>query len=243
MAERSERSVAIHQPNYIPWPGYFHKLASCDVFVYLDSVQYPRGQSITNRNLVKTPNGTQYLTIPVRLRDATEGKASYLAVEYADERWKAKHLRTVEHAYKRAPYYDEVYELYRRELEPNRSFVDLTIGLIDAIAAYLGIETPRVRVSQLLTDLRQKSELVVDVCRALEANAYLSGAAARAYNDEELLAENGIALRYDGYRPRPYPQLWGDFVENLSVLDLLFNCGPASREYVLSAQSEGAGVR
>lgn len=241
MAEREPgTSVAVHQPNYIPWAGYFHKLASCDVFVFLDSVQYPRGQSVTNRNRVKTPNGVAYLTIPVSLRGAEEGKASYLSVEYADERWKAKHLRTVEHAYRRAPHFEEVYDLYARALEPERRFVDLTVGVIDAIAAYLAIDTPRRRLSDLLESHGQKSDLIVDVCRAVGATTYLSGTGARAYNDEETLARHGIALRYDDFASPVYPQLWGDFEPNLSVLDMLFNCGRASRELVLQDERGGS---
>lgn len=227
------RVVSIHQPNYIPWAGYFHKLARSDIFVFLDSVQYPRGQSITNRNLVKTANGVVYLTIPIRLRNAQQGKASYLVAEYADARWKRKHLRTVEHAYRRAPYFDEVYELFAGELEPERPFVDLTIGLILAIAGYLRIDTLTARLSELVAQPRHKNELIVDICNAVQATSYLSGTFARVYNDEEMLARHGIDLRYDEYELPEYPQLWGTFVPNLSVLDMLFNCGPASRKLVL----------
>lgn len=227
-----DRVVAIHQPNYLPWAGYFHKLAACDLFVFLDSVQYPRGQTIANRNLVKTPNGVSYLTIPVTLPTAVDGKASYLEVEYADPRWKKKHLRTLEHAYKRAPYFDDAFSLVAGELEPERPFVELTIALIETIASYLDIATPRTRLSELVPQPRQKNELIVDVCMALDANVYLSGTFARVYNDEADLAEHGIELRYDEYQTPPYPQLWGDFEPNLSVVDMLFNCGPESRRFV-----------
>jgi hypothetical protein len=227
-------TVAIHQPNYIPWPGYFHKLAACDVFVYLDAVQYPRGQSFAPRNRIKTPNGVTFLTIPVSLPKGTEGKASYLEVEFADEKWRKKHLATVEQSYARAPHFDEVYPLYERGVEDGESFVDLNIGLIEALASYLGIETRRVRLSELLPSFGQKTELIVDVCRALEADAYLSGSGGgRDYNDEALLQEHGIDLRYDEFEQPEYPQLWGDFEPNLSVLDLLLNCGPASRDLIL----------
>jgi hypothetical protein len=232
-----KRIVAIHQPNYLPWAGYFHKLASCDVFVFLDSVQYPRGQTITNRNLVKTANGVAYLTIPVTLPTAVEGKASYLEVAYADPRWKKKHLRTLQHAYRRASHFEEIYALVAAELEPERPFVNLTIGLIDAIAGYLEMETPRYRLSELVPQARHKNELIIDVCSSLGANVYLSGTFARTYNDEATLAEHGIELRYDEYRTPPYPQLWGEFEPNLSVIDMLFNCGPASRELVREPRS------
>ena len=227
-------TVAIHQPNYIPWPGYFHKLAAADVFVLLDAVQYPRGRSFAARNRIKTPNGVAYLTIPVSVPKGHEGKATYLDVELADPRWKEKHLRTIEGSYRRAPHFDEVYELYIHELEPERAFAEVTVALIDTIAAYLGIETRRVRLSELLASFGQKTDLIVDVCRALDASTYLSGTGGgRDYNDEELLRAHGIDLRYDEYEPPVYRQLWGDFEPRLSVLDLLFNCGRASRDLVV----------
>jgi hypothetical protein len=225
--------AAIHQPNYIPWPGYFHKLAACDVFVYLDAVQYPRGQSFAARNRIKTPNGVVFLTIPVSVPKGHEGKASYLEVEFADERWREKHLKTVEQSYKRAPHFDEVFELYRDGLERGKTLVDLNVGLIEAIAGYLGIETRRVRLSETLESFGEKSDLIVDVCKTVDADVYLSGAGGgREYNDERLLNEHGIELRYDNYAYPEHPQLWDEFEPNLSVLDLLFNCGAAGRELV-----------
>ncbi len=226
--------AAIHQPNYLPWPGYFHKLAAADVFVYLDAVQYPRGQSFAARNRIKTPNGVIYLTIPVSVPKGQEGKASYLEVEFAEERWRDKHLRTVEQSYRRAPHFDEVFELYRGELERGQTFVDLNVGLIEAITGYLGIETRRVRLSDTLESFGEKTELIVDVCRSVGADVYLSGSGGgREYNDEELLAQHGIELRYDEYAYPEHAQLWDGFEPNLSVLDLLFNCGRSGRELVV----------
>lgn len=225
--------AAIHQPNYLPWPGYFHKLAAADVFVYLDAVQYPRGQSFAARNRIKTPNGVIYLTIPVSVPKGQEGKASYLEVEFAEERWRDKHLRTVEQSYRRAPHFEEVFELYRGGLERGQTFVDLNVGLIEAIAGYLGIETRRLRLSETLESFGEKTELIVDVCRAVGADVYLSGSGGgREYNDEELLAQHGIELRYDEYAYPEHQQLWDGFEPNLSVLDLLFNCGRGGRELV-----------
>jgi hypothetical protein len=222
--------VAIHQPNYVPWPGYFHKLAACDVFVYLDAVQYPRGQSFAARNRIKTPNGVTYLTVPVSVPKGSEGKASYLEVDFADDKWRKRHLSTVEQSYARAPHFEEVFSLYAREVEAAETFVGLNIRLIDAFASYLGIDTRRVRLSELLPEFGQKTDLIVDVCRALDADAYLSGSGGgREYTDEAVLREQGIELRFDEFEYPRYEQLWGDFEPNLSVLDLLFNCGPASR--------------
>ncbi len=226
----SGRTLAIHQPNYVPWPGYFHKIARSDLFVYLDAVQYPRGQSFAPRNRIKTPNGVVFLTIPVSVPKGRKGKASYLEVEFADDRWREKHLKTVEQSYRRASYFDQVFALYRSEREARERFVELNIGLIEAFCSYLGIETPRVRLSETVPSFGERTQLIVDVCRALDATAYLSGTGGgRDYNDEALLNAHGIDLRYDDFAYPEYRQLWGDFEPNLSVVDLLFNCGRASR--------------
>ena len=227
-------TVAIHQPNYVPWPGYFHKLAAADVFVYLDAVQYPRGRSFAARNRIKTPNGAAYLIVPVSVPKGSEGKASYLEVDFADEKWRKKHLATVEQSYARAPHFEEVFPLYSKGVETGETLVELNIGLIEAVASYLGIETRRVRLSELLPSFGQKTDLIVDVCRALDASAYLSGSGGgRAYTDEAVLRERGLDLRFDEFEYPRYQQLWGDFEPNLSVLDVLFNCGPASRQLVV----------
>ena len=126
------------------------------------------------------------------------------------------------------PYYDEVFALYERELEPDRPFVEVTIGLIEAFCSYLGIETERVRLSDTVESAHQKTDLIVDICRALGADAYLSGTGGgRDYNDEELLREPRDRASLRRVHPRRcYPQLWGNFEPGLSLLDLLFNCGP-----------------
>jgi len=227
-------TVAIHQPNYIPWPGYFHKLAASDVFVYLDAVQYPRGQSFAARNRIKTPNGATFLTVPVSVPKGSEGKASYLEVDFADDKWRKKHLATVEQSYARAPHFDEIFGLYAPEVEAGETLVALNIALVDAFASYLGITTRRLRLSELLPSFGHKTDLIVDVCRALDASAYLSGSGGgREYTDEAVLKEHGLELRFDEFQYPHYEQLCGEFEPNLSVLDVLFNCGPASRKLVV----------
>ncbi|RMF58708.1 MAG: hypothetical protein D6748_08065 [Calditrichaeota bacterium] len=225
--------MAMHQPNYIPWLGYFHKMANCDIFVYLDAVQFPRGRSFAARNRIKTANGVTYLTIPLQHPSGNEGKATYLEMKFADEKWKTKHLRTIQMNYKRAPYFQEIYSIYEQCLMNYHDFVELNIGLIEAFGNYLGITSQRKRLSQILKNFGQKSQLIVDICQAVGANIYLSGTGGgREYNDENLLQANGIELRYDTFTHPTYPQLWGDFEPNLSILDVLFNCGPRTREFI-----------
>jgi hypothetical protein len=229
------RSVAIHQPNYIPWPGYFHKISACDVFVYLDAVQYPRGRSFAARNRIKTANGVRFLTIPVSVPKGHSGKASYLEVEFADDPWQERHLKTLEQSYRRAEWFDEVFPLYARELEQHARLIDLNLALIEDFCSYLSITTPRLRLSQLVPSFGTKTELVIDICHAVGATVYLAGGgASRTYLDEGLLNENGIELRFDEFTTPVYPQLWGTFEPQLSIIDMLFNCGIESRTLVVA---------
>ena len=226
-------TAAVHQPNYVPWLGYFHKLAAADVFVYLDDVQFPRGQSFAARNRIKTPNGVAWLTVPVSVPKGQEGKATYREVELVEPRWREKHVKTVEQSYGRAPYFDDVFELYRTELEAGHSFLDVNLALLEGFADYLGIDTRRVVLSELLPEFGQKTELIVDICKALGADEYLSGSGGGTeYTDGERLAEEGIGLRFDAFEPAEYPQLGGDFEPGLSALDALMNCGPGARELI-----------
>lgn len=226
-------TCAVHQPNYLPWLGWFHKLAAADVFVYLDAVQYPRGRSFAARNRIKTPNGVAWLTVPVSVPKGREGKATYREVGLAEPRWREKHLRTVGTSYARAPHFEDVLELYRTGLEAGETLLEVNLALLEGFADYLGIATRRVVLSELVPEFGQKTELIVDVCQALGADEYLSGSGGGAeYNDEARLAEEGIALRYDAFEPAPYPQLWGDFEPGLSALDALMSCGPGARELI-----------
>lgn len=200
-----------------------------DIFVLLDAVQYPRGQSFANRNRVKTHNGTTWLTIPVSTPPGKKGKAPYTDVEFAGLKWKRKHLRTLQMNYKKADYYEEVYPMLAEDIERHTDFVELNISLIKKIATYLEIDTRLIRLSNLLDEFGEKTMLIIDICKTLKADTYLSGTGGgKEYNDEELLNKNGITLQYSQFEHPEYPQLWGEFEPNLSIIDLLFNCGPKS---------------
>ncbi len=229
----AERVFAIHQPNYVPWIGYFYKIANSDVFVILDQVQFPRGRSYSSRNRIKTPNGPTYLTIPVTVPSGNEGRANYPEVTFADQKWKNKHVKSVELAYKKAPFFDDIFALYRPALQSHDSLVGLNVALIRAIMEYLSIDTELVMLSDLVSDPNAKSDLIADIGKAVGGTLYLSGnGGGREYNDRELLSRNGIDLAYSAYESAEYTQLWGDFEPDLSILDALFNCGLSTSEFV-----------
>jgi hypothetical protein len=228
-------TFSIHQPNYIPWIGYFYKIQKSDFFVFLDTVQYPRGQSFAARNRIKTPNGPVYLTIPVSIPHGKSGKAGYHEISFADEKWIKKHLKTVEMSYKKSPYFDQIYPILSRQLEKHSSLVDLNINLINEFCSYLNINSKCLRLSKILSNYGKKTELIIDIAKEINGGIYLSGTGGGYdYNDQQLLSENNIILRYSDFKHPVYPQLWGDFEPNLSILDLLFNCGPESPKILIS---------
>ncbi len=220
-----KRRVAILQPGYLPWLGYFDQLARVDLFVHYDDVQYTR-RDWRNRNRIKGPGGPQWLTVPV----AVKGRPNVLIrdVPIAGTDWARRHLATLRHCYARAPHFDWVYPRLESWLSrPVERLADLCIAGVELLAGMLGITTPTVRSSTLPgCDGLHKTDRLLAICRALGATNYLSGAAARAYLDVAALEQAGIAVAFQDYPHPVYPQLWGDFVSHLSVVDLLMNVGP-----------------
>lgn len=230
----TETVFAMHQPNYLPWLGFFYKMAHTDVFVYLDDVQLPRGQSFAARNKVKTPQGPTWLTVPLSIPSGQEGKALYTEVSFADESWKSDHLKTLKFNYTRADHFDAIFEVYRDIVEPAEDFVAMNIDLIEAFAEFLDIGAERVRQSELGKGFGQKNQLIIELAERVEADVYLSGTGGGTeYNDPHVLGKEGIELRYSEFEHPRYDQLWDEFESHLSIIDLLFNHGPESREILL----------
>jgi hypothetical protein len=221
--------VAIHQPNYFPWLGYFAKIARSDVFVLLDDVDYQSGNatSVTNRTRIKTAAGPHRLTVPV-VRDSGPGIAQ---VEIDHRRaWARKHLETLRFAYARSPHRAATLGLAEEVLgrRPSR-LAALNADAISAVCGVLGLGTRIVASSTLAVASTDRNGRILEICARLDAAAYLSGAGGRKYNDPARFAEAGIALEYLDFAPPEYPQLHGPFVPNLGVLDALFNVGPDAR--------------
>lgn len=222
------KRVAIQQPNYFPWLGYFAKIARADVFVFLDDVAYQSGNaaSVTSRTRVKTANGPVLLSVPVR--KAVSGLICDTTIDDSGK-WAHKHLQTFRFAYAKSRHLDEVLPLVERVLGGGHErLAALNADGVRAVCEYLSIPTPLVLASSLGVASAEKNARIVEICARLGADTYLSGAGARRYNDPALFASRGIALEYAGYQAPEYPQLHGPFVPGLSVLDALFNCGPGT---------------
>ena len=226
------KAVAIIQSNYIPWKGYFDVINAADEFFLYDTVQYTR-RDWRNRNRIKTAQGPQWLTIPVhgsrtrRIRDT----------QISDPLWAERHWRTLSQAYARAPYFAD----YRDEIEALYTSVQEELMLsainerfIRALCGLLGIATPIAHTADD-TEHETKTEKLVAICVDAGATEYLCGPASRGYIEEWRFDEAGIALAYADYSGYPeYPQLFGPFLHEVTVLDLIFNTGPDARSYMKS---------
>lgn len=223
------KRIAILQSNYIPWKGYFDMIAAVDEFILYDDVQFTKSDW-RNRNQIKTPNGTMWLTIPV----GSDLNRTIREVLLPDDQWRIKHLRALNHSYRSAPFYEEVMHLISPEYEPkaHSSLSSLNRKLTEVICGYLGITTKITNAWDYPVTVGKTSRLG-DLCEQVGAQVYVSGPAAKSYLDVSLFADRGISVEwfdYSGYEE--YSQLWGAFVPAVSVLDLLFNCGKSSPQFM-----------
>ncbi|HEY9723379.1 MAG TPA: WbqC family protein [Oscillatoriaceae cyanobacterium] len=223
--------VAIIQSNYLPWKGYFDVIHDVDCFVFYDDVQYT-ARDWRNRNQIKTPHGTMWLSVPVAAgsRDRRIDEVTISGTDWAEAHW-----ASLRHSYARAPHFKH-YEAFLEHVYRERNWEylsDLNRYLIERIARdFLGISTRFVLASDLEAQ-GQKQDRLLDVLQKLGATAYLSGPAARAYIDSAGFEASGIALEYKDYGGYPeYPQVFPPFRHDVSILDLLFQVGPDSAEYI-----------
>jgi hypothetical protein len=217
--------VSIHQPAYLPWPGYLARIAASELFVFLDTVQFEK-RSFINRNRIKTGNGSLWLTVPVRARGHRDKTLMEIEVDN-EQGWSRKHLRAIERCYRRAPYFGLNFDRLAAILTPPQDrLVELCFRQLHFWLDEFGIRTPVVRSSDLRVTGR-KSELMLNLCRHTGATTYLSGPLGRGYIQEERFAASGIAVEFHRYVPPEYPQLHGAFIPALSTVDFWMNCGNA----------------
>ncbi len=229
-------TVAIHQPNYLIFPGTALKLLSCDIFVFLDNVQMPQGRSYRNRNLIKTKDGPLWLTVPV-LKAGHPQNINEVLIDNSRD-WQDKHWRTIEQNYRKSPYFEEwsavlkpFYAIYWSHLAALD--IMMTKEIAAGIVKGLGKKLPEFKVaSQLAGVSGHSTDLLVSICKAVGGDVYLSGPSGHDYMDAGRFAEAGIGLKYSEYKVVPYRQIWGEFIPNLSVIDLLFIEGERSLEII-----------
>ena len=227
--------ISTSRPYFAPFPGLFHLANLCDIFVILDSVQFPRGTTWITRNRFKNDQGTLWMTIPVWKKG--------LGLQPIDEvrichggRQAQKHLLSLKQAYADAPYLSD--HLQFAEYLFSTAFdrlIDFNMAIIDHLMLNLGVDTEIRKLSELNINTGG-DQLLIEICRFFNASVYAAPAAAGKHLNADLFDMAGIELRIVKFPSCVYPQLWGDFIPDLSAFDLLFNCGPKAREIILMQQ-------
>jgi len=214
-------SVSIHQPNYIPWLGYFYKISQTDFFVFLDDVQFSN-EGMHNYHYIKTQNGPHRIKIPVI---QTLGE-KINEVRTKDElNWRENHLNLIRSNYQHANHFDEVFSDFMTLLYTRNEYLsELNISIIKFFCNKLGIKSEFVKSSDLQISTRREDK-IIDICSTLGCDTYYSGSGAKAYQKEEHFLRKGIELKYSEYRVFEYKQQFPGFQSNVTVIDFLMNCG------------------
>lgn len=225
------KKVAILQSNYIPWKGYFDLIAAVDEFIIYDDVQYTR-RDWRNRNKIKTPQGPQWLTVPVKVKNKYH--QTVRNTEVNGTQWQVDHWKAIQTNYGRAEHFKSIglklQDLYLSTCYSHLSMVNRR--LIEWVCQQLRINTHIKDCSEYRL-IEGKTDRLVYLCQQAGATEYVSGPSAKAYLDQQLFSNSGIDIFFFDYSGYPsYPQLWGDFHHEVTVLDLLFNCGSDAPKYM-----------
>ena len=226
--------VAIHQPHYLPWLGYLHRMAQVDLFIVLDHVQFER-RNHQNRSQVRLEGEARWLTVPVVQRSQKERIIDKLIDNTDPRAWGAIHFSTLRHAYREAAHFKAYANELRAILEARwEHLIDLDLATLELLRAAFGIRTQVVRSSALGVD-GAKSELILNLCRAAGADRLLAGfGGSRRYLDSEAFARDGVRIEWHQFTHPEYKQCGAQpFIPGLAALDMLFNCGPQSRALLL----------
>ncbi|GJL65081.1 MAG: hypothetical protein NPIRA05_00520 [Nitrospirales bacterium] len=220
--------VSIHQPQFLPWLGYLDKINQADYFVILDNVQFKKNEW-QNRNRIRTCKGFQWLSVPIL--HSFGQQICDVQINNCDH-WKRKHLGALKIHYEGTPffsqYFSELQEIYSDEWQ---KLSDFNVAILLWLLGHFGIDTPM----QLSSDMnlrQQPTERLIDICRTVGASTYLAGQGAHAYMDLRTFEKSGMTLEVQDYQPQVYPQRYDSFLPCLSAIDLLFNCGSDSAQYL-----------
>ena len=220
------RRIAIHQPNYAPWAGYFSKMAFVDAFVFLDNCQMPNGRSYVSRVKVRKREGVEWMTVPVQ---RVSGQPIN-AVQFAGDMWARRHLSQMRESYGRCPFYESVMAMVRPIYEdPGEYLAPFNMRLIRVLASYAGL-TPCLYLASELSTARTGTQRLVEIVQEVGGTVYVSGLGGRNYQEPAAFEEAGIQLEIRVYHPALVGQHKDDCLLGLSMLDALFHLGPAARK-------------
>lgn len=224
-----------HQPNYLPYLGFFHKIYHCDLFVIVDNVQYVKRGPFgwISRNQIKTPNGPQWLTVPVLVKGKFEQKIMETSINTTLP-WGRKHWKSLVSNYAKTPHFSEHADFFEKTyVKPWENLCDLNCAIIFYLMKAFGIERPVKKASEIGA-LGKGDELILDMCAKTGADSYLHGKHGKDYIEQEKFTQQKITSLYQDFNHPVYlQQFGGDFVPNLSAIDLLFNHGNESLDILL----------
>jgi hypothetical protein len=229
--------ITIIQPAYLPWLGFFNRMALADVLVLLDHVRIDQNSKtkFANRNRIRTEQGASWLTVPIKTGGAAPMELN--RVNLATKSWQRSHWRTIEMSYARSAhlkvYADQLAGLYEASYE---RLDEVNAAFFSFLTKELGLQTKRVELSSNLNLTKSKGDLILEICDLLGADGYISGPFGREYLDAGAFAANGIDLYFHDYVHPVYAQCGPDFISHLSALDLLLNCGARAAEIVTKKQ-------
>lgn len=236
-----KKILAGHQPEYLPYIGYFYKMMCADIFVLVDHVQYGKKQ-FQNRNKIRNANGSDgwaWLTIPVITHARYDQKICDVKI-CNETNWREKHFKSIYYAYKGTPFFEQYItvfqDIYSKSWE---NLADLNEALILAIIGLLNLKIKVVKSSSY--DISgERTDMLIDLCRKIGANGYLSGEGGRNYVDESKFKEAELSHQFSEFKHPIYQQKFKPFLPYMSIIDLLFNHGQKSMEIILAENKEGA---
>jgi hypothetical protein len=230
------KKIAILQPNYIPWKGVFDLISRVDVFVFYDDVQFTV-KDWRSRNRIRTPHGDLWLTVPVLSKGLRDQRICDAVIDPLSN-WQSKHYKALKASYHKARYFRD-YEYLLEEIYLAHKWskiADLNIFSTKLIASVLGLEVEWRRSKDLAQSGSKNGERAINLCKSLGCDYFINGPSARAFMDESLFRQSGIELDYMSYSYPEYPQLHQPFVHEVTVLDVIFNCGPEAGKFICMGQ-------
>lgn len=217
---------------YLPYIGFFNKLKNADIFVIGDDFNYSKGY-FYNRNKIKTPDGELTITVPVE-KGSSLRRINEVQISNTKD-WRKNHLQNIKLYYKKAAHFDEHLDFFEKTYHTEwKNLCDLNMKTLLYIMEQVDIDVSIYYTSSLLKDyvFTNKTQKIVDICKELDIDVYLSGISGKDYLNPQIFKDNKIKLEYQNFVQKEYKQLWGSFIPNLSIIDLLFNLGDEAREIV-----------
>ena len=235
--------ITIHQPEHLPWLGFFNKLSKAEYFVILDNVQFEKNY-FQNRNKIMNNGEAMWIGIPIQTKGHMNGTiASTLIATQTNPKWKHKYLQTIKSNYGKHPYFSEIYpiveEIFSKDTD---KLYDINVEIIKKFSDKLGFHPTFVRATDLDAN-GAKSDLVLNICKKMGATRYIAGPSGRDYMDLQSFKEAGIEVVFNDYKHPEYPQKKVEkFVPYLSTLDLLMNCGFEESRRIIIEGNEGVSL-